>query len=452
MKSISLFACGGIGDLGLRHAGFDVIVANELIDERAEVFKYNFPESHMIVGDIWEKQNEILSETKRLLGSDKLDLVFATPPCQGMSKNGRGKLLNLSRAGLRPDVDPRNLLVLPTIAIFKKTEAHTLIMENVPEMENTFIPDPENENELINIIDLIIRSLGPEFTHSVNVVEFADYGVPQSRQRLISIFTKNTNLKSYFDIHGTLLPPTTHNKLGINKAKWVTVRDIIHNTPPLDASSKTNAEHKEIPYHRVPLLDEDKYLWVSHTAADRSAFDNQCINPVCKYDGNPTHKALKNLEGINRSSTETPIYCLKCTSLLPSPWVKKEGRYRLMKGFTSAYKRMSWDSPASTLTRNLSYACSDNKLHPEQNRVLSLYEAMKLHTVADYPYEWKRADGKKVSDKVIRELIGESIPPKGLEQIFTFIGTVSKNYNQSDMKNIIKKQALTDNYQQELFV
>ena len=79
MKSISLFACGGIGDLGLRHAGFDVIVANELIAERAEVFKYNFPDSHMIVGDIWEKQDEILSETKRRLGTEELDLVFATP-------------------------------------------------------------------------------------------------------------------------------------------------------------------------------------------------------------------------------------------------------------------------------------------------------------------------------------------------------------------------------------
>lgn len=451
MKSISLFACGGIGDLGLRHAGFDVIVANELIAERAEVFKYNFPDSHMIVGDIWEKQDEILSETKRRLGTEELDLVFATPPCQGMSKNGRGKLLNLARAGLRPEIDPRNLLVLPTIEIFKKTKAHTLVMENVPEMENTFIPDPENENELVNIIDYIIRALGPEFAHSVNVVEFADYGVPQSRQRLISIFTKNTNLKAYVNLHGTLLPPTTHNKLGINKAKWVSVRDVIYNTPPLDAYSAVRAEHAEIPYHRVPLLDDEKYLWVSNTAKEKSAFDNQCINPTCLYDGNPSHKASKNQEGINRSSTETPLYCLKCASLLPRPWVKKEGTYRLMKGFTSAYKRMSWNSPASTLTRNLSYACSDNKLHPEQNRVLSLHEAMKLHTVASYPFEWRRADGKKVSDKVIRELIGESIPPKGLEQIFVFLAFISENPRKIKADNGMPKQALTSDYQRELF-
>jgi len=86
MKAISLFACGGIGDLGLRHAGFDVLVANELLSDRAEVFKYNFPETKMIVGDIWEKENEILDATSAALEGEELDLVFATPPCQGCRK------------------------------------------------------------------------------------------------------------------------------------------------------------------------------------------------------------------------------------------------------------------------------------------------------------------------------------------------------------------------------
>ena len=67
-------------------------------------------------------------------------------------------------------------------------------------------------------------------------------------------------------------------------------------------------------------------------------FDNQCINPVCRYNGNPTHSARKNNEGINRASTETPLYCLKCGHILPRPWVKEDGKYRLMKGYTSAYK------------------------------------------------------------------------------------------------------------------
>ena len=418
MKAISLFACGGIGDLGLRHAGFDVIVANELIDERAQVFKHNYPETHMIIGDIWEKKQDIIDTTARILNGDQLDVVFATPPCQGMSKNGRGKLLNLVRQGLKDAVDIRNLLVIPTIEIFLKSTAHTLIMENVPEMENTLIPHPTKDGELILIIDLIKESLGPDFSSNIQVVEFANYGVPQCRQRLISIFTKNDSLKKYLKENKTLLPKYTHSKDGKTGKKWITVRDTISQTPPLDAGKPETSECKEIPYHRVPLLDEEKYLWVSNTPKDRSAFDNQCINKNCMFNENQTHSSEKDSDGINRASIETPIYCQKCGELLPRPWVKISDQYRLMKGYTSAYKRMSWDAPASTLTRNLSYACSDNKLHPSQNRVLSLYEAMKLHTVYDYNYEWKRKDGKKVSDKLIRELIGESIPPAGLEQIF----------------------------------
>ena len=88
-----------------------------------------------------------------------------------------------------------------------------------------------------------------------------------------------------------------------------------------------------------------------------------------------------------------------------------------MRGYTSAYKRMSFDKPASALTRNLSYACSDNKLHPEQNRVLSLKEAFRVHSLEHYSYEWRRADEKPVSDKTIREVLGESIPPQGLQAI-----------------------------------
>ena len=97
-----------------------------------------------------------------------------------------------------------------------------------------------------------------------------------------------------------------------------------------------------------------------------------------------------------------------------------------MKGYTSAYKRMGYDLPSSALTRNLSYACSDNKLHPSQNRVLSIHEATILHTLDRYNFQWKRADGEKVSDKLVRELIGESIPPMGLQKLFEFFVSVSK--------------------------
>lgn len=425
MKAISLFACGGIGDLALRHAGFEVVVANELMTERAEVFKYNYPETTMIVGDVWDMQTAIVEAATQRNGGETIDLVFATPPCQGMSKNGRGKLLSLIRKGEKPAVDPRNLLVIPTVSIFLASGAHTLVMENVPEMENTCIPDPDNDGDFINIISYIKRELGQQFSYCVEVVEFADYGVPQSRQRLISIFTKHPQLCSFFTSSGSLIPPTTHSRDGSMLPRWRTLRDAISHTPPLDGGASSTAVDADIPYHSVPLLDEEKYFWVSNTPEERGAFDNQCVNPKCLYQKNPTHYAEKDEHGINRASTSTPIKCLKCGSLLPRPWVRSGSEYRLMKGYTSAYKRMRWDMPSPTLTRNLSYACSDNKLHPVQNRVLSLHEAMILHTVIEYDFHWKRKDGKKVSDKLIRELIGESIPPAGLEKIFLHLKSIA---------------------------
>ena len=132
-----------------------MLLANELSYERAQVFLYNFPKIKILIGDIWQKKEEIICETNSLLKGEQLDLVFATLHSQGMSKNGRGKLLNLVRKGKRPKTDERNLLVIPTIDIFISLGADTLIMENVPEMKNTFIPKNGNESNLLTIPDYI---------------------------------------------------------------------------------------------------------------------------------------------------------------------------------------------------------------------------------------------------------------------------------------------------------
>lgn len=417
MKGISLFASGGIGDLALRNVGVDVVVANELIKERAEVLQSNFSDCKMIVGDINEVFSEIIEETKQALNTQKLDFILATPPCQGMSKNGRGKLLSLIRKGDRPKLDVRNQLIVPTINIVKELMPEIVVFENVPEMKDTLI---EYDNKLVNITDFInnkLSSIG--YFGTAEVVEFADYGVPQRRQRLITVYSRNKNLVDYFKKNFSFLPRTTHSNNDKRKKPWVTVRDAINKVPKLDAKNKTTSVSKKIPYHRVPLLDKDKYFWVSSTPPEKGAFDNQCVS--CGFDKNPTHGSSKDRNGINRANKDTPLYCVNCGELLPRPWVKKGDNYRLMKGYTSSYRRMKWDLPATALTTNLSYACSDSKLHPEQNRVLSLYEAFIIHTIDKYEYKWKRADGKKVSDKLIREIIGESIPPKGLEVILKHI-------------------------------
>ena len=418
-----MFSSGGIGDLALRECGVQTVVANEIVEDRAKIFERNYPEAEVVVGDIWTCKDEIVQKAKKILQGGPLDFLFATPPCQGMSKNGRGKLLNGVRKGVKPKLDKRNKLVIPAIEVAKSLKPATIVFENVPEMENTVIRD--ESGCLVNMIAYIENSL-EGYIGKAEVVEFADYGVPQRRQRLITVLTRDKNLVNYFNRHNSFLPPRTHSRHPDRfKKPWVTLRDVIASTPMLDASSKKKATGT-IPYHNVPILDGDKYLWVSHTPENKSAFDNQCSNPSCLFSENPIHGASKGKDGINRSLKTTPVRCEKCRQLLPRPWVKRNGKYRLMKGYTSAYKRMSWDFPAGTLTKNLSYACSDNKLHPSQNRVLSLYEAFIVHTMDEFHYEWKRKDDKKVSNKCVRDIIGESIPPKGLKIIFGHLTGLKK--------------------------
>ena len=142
------------------------------------------------------------------------------------------------------------------------------------------------------------------------------------------------------------------------------------------------------------------------------------------YQGNTKH-GTKHVDGINKFNTETPLYCEKCGSLLPRPWTldKKTGEKRIMKGFVSAYKRMNYDIPASTLTMNFPYVSSDNKIHPTQNRTLSMYEATVIQTINEYPFSFI-VDGKYVSDNLIIETIGESVPPRLIDLIIKKISTI----------------------------
>ncbi len=441
MFGISLFASGGIGDLALRKVGVKVLVANELLPNRASVFIRNFPETKMFTGDIWKLTDKIIDETNTLLQGNELDFILATPPCQGMSKNGQGKLLQGIREGGKPKIDVRNRLIIPTIKIIKMLSPKIVVFENVPEMKNTIIDD-ENGN-YINIIDYIQRELGAEYGGKAEVIDFADYGAPQRRKRLITIFTKDKSLLSFFNEYDSFLPPYTHSeKLTGNLKKWLTVKDTIGNFPSLDSMDKISST-SNIPFHNVSVLDNKKYFWISNTPPEKGAFDNQCINPNCKFQDNPIHGAKRNGQGINQSKKDTPLYCVKCGELLPRPYtVEKNGDKRLMSGFTSAYKRMSWDKPSSTLTTNLSYACSDHKIHPEQNRVLSLYEAFHLHTISDYEYFWEDKKGVPIKDTLVKDIIGESIPPRGLQIIFQFISDLLKSKkSQISLKNIKPKSA-----------
>lgn len=411
LTAVSLFSSSGMGDLALRSLGVETLVANELVDERARLFKANFPETDMITGDIWEVKDRVVAASMSRLAGRQLDVLLATPPCQGMSSAGQGKLLSEIKKGNRPKLDPRNRLVIPALKIAKILKPRLVIFENVPAMHKTLILDEFNEP--ITIVDYIRRELGEGYEGSSEVVEFADYGVPQSRKRLLTVYSKDPSLKELINKTGSLIKAPTHSgESGSTCKPWVTLRKAIGHFPSLDARPGKNADPDFHPLHRVAILDDRKYFWISNTPEGKSAFDNQCVNPSCGYQDNPTHLARRDASGVNRASTLTPLYCVRCGSLLPRPATLVDAKPRLMRGYTSAYRRMYWDRVCPTLTQNYSYPSSDSNLHPVENRVLSTFEALTIHTIADFNYRWE-VDGKIVREGLIRDSIGESVPPRG---------------------------------------
>ncbi len=420
LNAISLFSSSGIGDLGLKANGIRTVIGCELLQERMNLFLQNFPEATGFCGDIWKLKSQII-ELYRTSFSEPPFVILATPPCQGMSSNGMGTMLRNFRNGIRPQFDERNRLIIPAIDIIKELKPTWVIFENVPNMVNTLIQD--GKDKLINIIDYIHRELGDEYEGNPMVVDVADYGVPQHRKRLITVLRKSSRPNNQI-VH---IPEPTHGKISsIFLQPWVTLRDAISSLPSLSAEKGLNKDDN-IPLHRVPILDEKKLFWISNTPEGQTALNNQCVNPNCLFQGNRIHGTKHDKDGINKANTDTPLYCEMCGELLPRPYTidAKTGEKRFMKAFTSAYKRMNWDEPASTLTQNFQYACSDNKMHPTQNRVLSLYEALIIQTILPYGYTFE-VNNKYVSDGLIRDSIGESVPPLLIDKIAKYILSYKK--------------------------
>jgi len=423
LTSLSLFTCGGIGDLGFRASGLNFLAMNELESDRASLARLNFPEAIHFEGDIQHIADDLINAVQAKLHFLKQDLflVSCTAPCQGMSSAGMGSILNNVRSGKRRTIDPRNRLILPALKIIQQLKPLWIVFENVLGMRNTLIED--NDGAIRPILHIIHQSLSPEYIGSAYPVEFADYGVPQRRQRLITIYSRISILKKRIDIGTSLIPLPSHSRIKKFKCKpWISVSEALRDFPKLDSISLSKSKSKFIPFHRVPVLDKKKYEWVRNTPPSKSAFDNQCINPKCNYQGNAVHGTRQGIDGINRALYTTPLYCLKCGSLLPRPYaIIQNGHLRIMRGYTSAYKRMPADLPAPTLSRNMSFPCSDQKIHPTENRVLSLAEALRLQTIDSYEYKWgplryKNAKGNVINkeiapDTLIRIIIAESIPP-----------------------------------------
>jgi DNA (cytosine-5)-methyltransferase 1 len=430
----SFFSGGGFGDLGVEYGcNLPVLTACELLEDRADLIRDNFPNTHVFEGDIWGLKNEITSKLDQMLGTYHPWLMLLSPPCQGMSSNGAGRIQSAIRSGARPQEDERNRLLLPGLELVEKFKPDWFILENVKRMENTIIRNEMNEPE--NILDTVTRRTLPlGYTVRSTILDFRKLGVPHNRERLITIgcripeITKLVKpIKQAFTKSPSYLHPIS--TFGPESGRdFLTISDTIGHLPKLDAQKKMLDSKDAL--HRVPKWNDKHYFWMSSTPEGKSALDNNNCKS-CSYENTEKDLYCKCGELLAKPSILRKSWKCKCGDIVsikknncPSCGLKATDeiveRLELIRAFKTSYRRMRLDRPASTLTMNSGVISSDMKGHPVQNRVLSLREILILSTFeqsqnSSFPWSGKYSFGKydkqSAEDKIIRQVVGESIPP-----------------------------------------
>ena len=266
MKFVSLFSCSGISEYYLKRLDIDIVVANELLEDRAKVYTYMYKDVNMIVGDIRHKYNEIIEKSKEL----GVEGIIATPPCQ-----------SFSNAGKKLKDDPRTPLFKYVLNMMKELKVKYVLMENVP----TFLTAKIKNKK---IIDIIKESVSDEYNMRYDVLDAKYYETPQMRKRSICLFSRK-------DCKEWKIP----NKFITNP---INVEYVIGHLPSLESEDISNIN----PFHYASKHNSNHILWMKNTPTGQTAHDNEIYYP--QKEGGEKIKGYNTT--YKRINWDTPCYTI----------------------------------------------------------------------------------------------------------------------------------------------
>ena len=251
---ISLFSSAGIGELYFDDLNIDIVVANELIPQRAELYMYAHRNTDVVVGDICDDKvfNNIINKAKKY----DIEFILISPPCQGFSVAGK----NRSQKSI--ENDGRNYLIMRAIKIIKEFKPNYVLIENVPIFLKAKLLIDGN---YYSLEEILAHELGDIYNIDAKILDAADYNVPQHRKRAIAKLYKK---------HLTWIWPQKQNKK-------ISVREAIGYLPSLEAGQKSS-----IKWHFARAHTKEHIQWLQHTPTGKSAFENKFFYPR-KSDGTP---------------------------------------------------------------------------------------------------------------------------------------------------------------------
>jgi len=340
VKVIDLFA--GVGGLsyGFAHdENFEIVAANEILKNMARAYELNHPQVKMYCKDIKDFGFKDL-ESDLGLGEGGIDLIVGGPPCQAYSTVGK-RLID----------DPRGKLFQEYYRVLKEVNPKAFLFENVKGLLSM------QKGELLETIVSLFESLNYKVEY--RVLNAADFGAPQIRERVIIVGTKlHTDFK--FPVPTHYNPEENQLPLNTDLKPYLTLADAISDLPFIKTGEKS------FEYTSEPQNDFQRLM-----------------------RKNAPSKLM------DHSAPNNSAHLVKIMEMLPDGGNPKDlpEELRPKSGFPNTYCRLWWNRPSTTITRNLSTPSSSRCIHPKAPRPLTTREGARIQCFPDdYLFYGSRSD------------------------------------------------------------
>lgn len=257
LKVVSMFSGAGGMDLGFINAGFEIIWANDFFEDAVKSYRKNIGK-HMIHGDITKITSDNIP--------DGADVVIGGFPCQGFSVANTRRSME----------DQRNFLYKEMLRVIKDKKPKFFVAENVKGLLSM------EKGKVIDMIKKDFEGLG--YKVDARVLNAAEYGVPQARERVViignNIGVKNPYPKETHYVEGVSKSPdglipaiTTEQAIGFLAKKKLTKNEIHISKEELDKHIKETELVDKTGFYQILGIDskDDEFIIKNHIASENVA-------------------------------------------------------------------------------------------------------------------------------------------------------------------------------------